>query len=578
MEQFKKFDAEKATAVNALEDLRAILHQLDGIGVDVNSDLEKVASALETVESDVLRVALLGAYSDGKTSVIAAWLVEVMDDMKIDMDESSDRLEVYRPEGLPDKCEIIDTPGLFGDKRKEIDGEQVMYEDVTKRYISEAHLVFYVVDATNPLKESHNEIAKWVLRDLDKMDSTIFVINKMDEVTDLTEETLFEEQSAIKKESLKVKVQHACNLDSEELDRLNIVTMASNPGGRGLEFWFSKPESYESRSRINKLKEATNEVLRQNVSEKLIAKTGIDVVRDLVNKRVNDARDQFDQLEVFACQREQESKRIREDVESGRKEVKQLSAELLRELQGMEKRLLGELRPVSLEELKPFMEDYVGLKNDEVGYKLQGDIKATVGTYFEKASVVTNRISKDIESQLDSSESFLDNMSGSAFKAVGKGVSGLSRVNPATIKSAIFGARDVLAKTTGYVFKFKPWQATNIAASVSKWSGPAGVVINLGTEAYSAYKERERELQLNEAKEEIGDMIKGAFKDVYDILNDDVKVMELFAPQIKEFESMVAEMEEVSRDIRTNQETLRQIEGSLEQLALPGECVDLTSS
>lgn len=62
--------------------------------------------------------------------------------MNISMDESSDRLSVYKPEGLPGQCEIVDTPGLFGDKERELDGKQVMYEDLTKRYISEAHLIF----------------------------------------------------------------------------------------------------------------------------------------------------------------------------------------------------------------------------------------------------------------------------------------------------------------------------------------------------------------------------------------------------------------------------------------------------
>ena len=229
MEQFKQFNLDKQATVRTLHALREILGDLADIGVDVQDDLSKIASAIHTVESDVLRIALLGAFSDGKTSVIAAWLGKVMDDMKIDMDESSDRLSIYRPEGLPDLCEIVDTPGLFGDKERTIDGQQVMYEDLTKRYISEAHLILYVVDATNPLKESHSAIAKWILRDLDKLSSTVFVINKMDEVTDLTEEALFAEQAAIKKENLKTKLQRAANLNPEELARLNIVCIASNP-------------------------------------------------------------------------------------------------------------------------------------------------------------------------------------------------------------------------------------------------------------------------------------------------------------------------------------------------------------
>lgn len=186
MEQFKQFSIEKQAAIDSLLQLRGMLEALGEMEIDIGDDLQKISSAITAVESDVLRIALLGAFSDGKTSVIAAWLGKVMEDMNISMDESSDRLSVYKPEGLPGQCEIVDTPGLFGDKERELDGKQVMYEDLTKRYISEAHLIFYVVDATNPLKESHSDIVKWVLRDLNKLSSTIFVINKMDEVANLT--------------------------------------------------------------------------------------------------------------------------------------------------------------------------------------------------------------------------------------------------------------------------------------------------------------------------------------------------------------------------------------------------------
>lgn len=222
MEQFKQFSIEKQAAIDSLLQLRSMLETLGEMEIDIGDDLQKIASAITAVESDVLRIALLGAFSDGKTSVIAAWLGKVMEDMNISMDESSDRLSIYKPEGLPGQCEIVDTPGLFGDKEREIDGEQVMYEDLTKRYISEAHLIFYVVDATNPLKESHSDIVKWVLRDLNKLSSTIFVINKMDEVANLTNQVLFDEQAVIKKENLKSKLQRAANLNAAECERLKI--------------------------------------------------------------------------------------------------------------------------------------------------------------------------------------------------------------------------------------------------------------------------------------------------------------------------------------------------------------------
>ncbi|HEJ4559957.1 TPA: dynamin family protein [Pseudomonas aeruginosa] len=570
MEQFTQFGVEKQAALGTLEKLRGVLDALREMGVDVEGDLQKITSAMQAVESDVLRIALLGAFSDGKTSVIAAWLGKVMEDMKISMDESSDRLAIYKPEGLPGQCEIVDTPGLFGDKEKEVDGEQVMYEDLTKRYISEAHLILYVVDATNPLKDSHSEIAKWVLRDLNKLSSTVFVINKMDEVTDLTEQALFEEQAAIKKENLKSKLQRAANLSPSELARLNIVCIASNPNGRGLEFWFAKPVHYEIRSRINDLKSMTGQILQANVPEVLIAKTGLDVVRDIVGQRVAFAKEHLQGLEIFAQQNAEESRRFEEDIQQGRREVKRLAGELASELQSMEAQLLGRLRPLSLEDIRGYLEDELGYTEEGVGYKLHLRIKNAIDRFFDHSSAVTKRLSDDIARQLNSSESFISAMGEGALNSLANAFKGISGVSPEAIKSSIFIARDTLGKLTGYVYKFKPWEATKLAGNISKWTGPAGAVVSLSSDLYGAYKAHELEQELKQVKDSITSLIKGAFKDIYDLLSDDEKTFDFFAPQIKEVEKVVTEMSEKASSIQKNQEKLISISSQLDQLRLPG--------
>jgi GTPase SAR1 family protein len=569
MEQFKQFSVEKQSAVDALTRLREILEELGDIGVDVRGDLQKIESAMKAVESDVLRIALLGAFSDGKTSVIAAWLGKIMADMKIDMDESSDRLAIYKPEGLPGQCEIIDTPGLFGDKEKIVDGTQVMYEDVTKRYISEAHLILYVVDATNPLKESHSAIAKWILRDLDKLSSTVFVINKMDEVTDLSEQVLFDDQAAIKKKNLKGKLQRAANLTPEELDRLNIVCIASNPNGRGLEFWFGKPEQYESRSRINDLKAITNSVLRENVPAVLIAKTGLDVVRDVVGQKLVAAQQQLDGFKILEEQHRQESARIQQDITQGRSEVKRLAGELARELHNMENQLQARLRPLSLEDIRGFLEDEIGYTDDSVGYKLQLKIKLAVDRLFEQSSAITSRISLDIGRQLNSSEGFLDAMSGTLMKSAGGVFDTVSKIGPSVIKEAIFVARDVLGNI-GVVIKFKPWEATKMAGAISKWAGPAGAIVSLGADAYKAYRAHELEQELMKIKKDISEMIKGAFKDIYDLIGDDEKMFGFFAPQLAEFEKVVATIRESAEKIQNSRARIAQVRQRLDHLPLPG--------
>lgn len=566
MEQFKQFNIEKQTALKGLGHLRAVLNELGEMGADVGNELQKIDSAVQTIESDVLRIALLGAFSDGKTSVIAAWLGKVMADMKIDMDESSDRLAIYSPQGLPEKCEIVDTPGLFGDKEKKVDGEQVMYEDLTKRYISEAHLILYVVDATNPLKESHNDIVKWVLRDLNKLSSTIFVINKMDEVTDLTEQVLFDAQATIKKDNLKAKLQRAANLSPDEIARLNIVCLASNPNGRGLEFWFGKPAHYESRSRINDLKAMTTEVLHRNVPAVLIAKTGLDVVRDVVGQHVLRAEEQLAQLKVFAEQNEEESARISQDISKGRREVKRLAGELFEELQNLENGLLGKLRPLSLENIRDFLEDELGYTVDGVGFKLNVKIKSAIDRSFEQSSKVTNRISQDIGRQLNSSESFLNAMSESALKSMGGAAKGIANLNPDIIKGAIFAARDTLKSVTGVVIKFKPHEVSKLAGSISKWAGPAGAAFTLASDLFSAYKAHELEQELKNTKDAIAEVIKGSFKDIYDIVGDDEKLMDFFAPQLKEFEKVVETVDERSKFIRTSQAKLQGVKTKLNEL------------
>ncbi|WP_333495284.1 LeoA/HP0731 family dynamin-like GTPase [Kluyvera sp. CHPC 1.251] len=565
MEQFKQFSIEKQAAINSLLQLRGMLEALGEMEIDISDDLQKIASAITAVESDVLRIALLGAFSDGKTSVIAAWLGKIMEDMNISMDESSDRLSIYKPEGLPGECEIVDTPGLFGDKEREIDGKQVMYEDLTKRFISEAHLLFYVVDATNPLKESHSAIAKWVLRDLNKLSSTIFIINKMDEVTDLTDQALFAEQAAIKKENLKGKLQRAANLNALELEQLNIVCIASNPNGRGLPFWFSKPEHYESRSRINDLKTVAADILKTNVPEVLLAKTGMDVVKDIVTQRITSAQLHLNKLSTFVAKNDEDTSRFTSDIQQSRNEVKRLAGEMFEELSLLEKQLMSQLRPLELDGIRPFMDDELGYNDEGVGFKLHLRIKHIVDRFFVQSSAVTQRLSDDITRQLNSSESFLSGVGEGAFKSLGGAFKGISKISPETIKTTIFAARDTIGQLTGYVYTFKPWEATKLAGGIAKWAGPAGAAFTIGSDLWDAYKAHERERELEDAKNALTRMIKDPFSDIYSVLSSDEKTFAFFAPQIQEMENVIRDLTEKSDTIRKSQQKLSLLQQQLEQ-------------
>jgi len=567
METFDLFNLGKAQVLRILEELAHILADLKMIDVDVEDDCERVRNAMAAVDSDVLRIALLGAFSDGKTSVVAGWLGRLMADMKIDMDESSDRLAVYQPEGLPGKCEIVDTPGLFGDKERTVDEHQLMYSDITRRYIAEAHLVLYVVEAKNPLKDSQFDVVRWVLRDLGKLSSTIFVINKMDAATDLTDPTLFTDQARIKRENLVGKLRRAVDLSSDELARLNVVCIAANPNGKGLLNWFGKPEQYESRSRIGDLKSATERVLRANVPAVLRAKTGLDVVRDTVAAKSAEAKRELDTLAGFRAVSQESIKRVDADLKAGLQEVKRLAGMLGQELDTLDRAIMGRLRSLEMADILPFVEDEIGYRGpDDIGYKLQLAVKRIVDKYFAQATTVTGQLGKTIEIQVSNDISFLDTIGGAASDASAKMLRSLSGMSATVIKDGIFAARDLLSTITGYTYKFKPWGATKLAGTISKWAGPAGGALQLGTDLYAAYKTSEREKQLAEIKKDLGDGIKQVFGDFYKILQDDEKLVDFLAPQLNEFQAVLGKLRHSEAELESRSASVERIAQRLQQL------------
>lgn len=117
------------------------LAQGEVAGVSIDPALkEKLRKSIEGSAMSS-RVALVGGFSEGKTSIAAAWVGKLdKSTMKISHQESSDSVSIFEVErGLT----LIDTPGLFGFKEKfnADTHEQEKYKDITKKYISEAHLV-----------------------------------------------------------------------------------------------------------------------------------------------------------------------------------------------------------------------------------------------------------------------------------------------------------------------------------------------------------------------------------------------------------------------------------------------------
>ena len=112
------FKEQKERANKLLERLLAFVNA--GKDVNVNFDnnitlkLERVIQAIQ--DNEVMKVALVGGFSEGKTSIVASWLEKYdKKTMLISQQESSDAVNVYT---IDDEMMLVDTPGLYGFKEK----------------------------------------------------------------------------------------------------------------------------------------------------------------------------------------------------------------------------------------------------------------------------------------------------------------------------------------------------------------------------------------------------------------------------------------------------------------------------
>ncbi|UIZ56645.1 dynamin family protein [Acinetobacter sp. SCLZS86] len=482
-----------------------------------------------------------------------------------------------KPDNLPEKCEIVDTPGLFGDKERLDDrGNTIQYSDITRKYISEAHLIFYVVDAVNPLKESHKDTVQWVLRDLNKLSSTIFIINKMDEVADLRDEDEFEERSKIKKDNLLGKLDRFIQLTDQEKKALNIVCIASNPNGRGLDFWLEKKELYGERSRINKLKAVTNQILSSTARDSLIRKTGLDVVRDVILENLTLAEQQYNGIDLYIKDTADNIQTITYDLEQVGRKFSATKQNLLSELQAAENDVLGYLNTLSVETLGSFIESQIGGSGNDTGSKLKQQIENICLRHLSYTTGIMKNVGSKIEHQLSISEDYANSLEKMTLKFSTLALNRVAKLPTGTIKVGVIAARDAISGLTGASLKFKPWGATNLAGGIAKWAGVAGVALSL----YSMWNEhaqrQKAEQEFPVIRGQLKDLIQGHFSAVYELLSDDQTALVNFAPEYIQYRDILEIQKQELENLKKNKQILEQVSRDFKSVQQQGLILDTT--
>ncbi len=539
MYDFKQHTENKNELLARMDSTKAKIIELEEFGIDISESVQKIESAKEMVRNDKISIVLVGAFSDGKTSVAAGWLNEKMDNMKIDTDESSDEILCYTPSSIPEGCQIVDTPGLFGDK-KENDGTITLSEK-TKKFISEANIVLYVVTAKNPLKDSHKEFVKKLLKDLNKLPTTIFVINRMDDVADVTDEEEYAKLAKIKSDNLRSKLLE-CGLTPAEVEEVKIACISAAPDGAGIEMWKNDREEYLSRSHLPALEKFTNDIL-ENSREHLIAKTGCDVLNAEIKKNLSAIEVIANEIEVEILPVQKETiRRNTKDLQQLRKRLLSSRKAIREELYTLEKRKLSAIRAAAMENFKDVLEEEIGLLPQNEGYRLNREINDIFENYCDKhgnwACELGNSFQTEYNKQNDMMQSILSK-SGGALRGAGK-------LGTDVFKKGIFAGRDLLGKL-GKTIKFKPWQVTKMANFATKALPVigAGIDIVMGIVDNVTAKKRNKEFEAN--KDELKMEIAALFKTVQDSLDDEQAYLNDFAPGYNELLEKIAEDEETMK-------------------------------
>ncbi|CAB3624669.1 LeoA/HP0731 family dynamin-like GTPase [Achromobacter aegrifaciens] len=460
LDAFKKGQT-RATAI--LRDLVSFLHQGENAGVPIAADLKtKLQRTIEDVDGGSLRVALIGGFSEGKTSIAAAWLEKLdKSSMKISQQESSNEVNIYEAGPIV----LIDTPGLFGFK-EQVNAETrelEKYKDITKKYVSEAHLVLYVMDSTNPIKASHQDDLTWLFRTLNLLPRTVFVLSRFDMVADVADESEFQENFEIKRENVSKRLRELIDLTPEEQSELSIVAVAANPFDLGVEHWLSNAEEFRSLSHIGLLQQATADKVESNGGpQAIVSATRRSIIRDVLNKELpvaiqNDERirEEMDKLEGI-------SRQMQEELQDARRQMSDARIRLRSFVTDYFASLIRRVSGVGMEGFGEFFEKEIGTDGVIIAARLQNEFERQL----ESATMEIGRIAVGFESEIEHYETTMMSLGKQGMDFVLKG----KLINNGNILLARDGLVNV-AKFVGVdlakMLKFKPWGAVNLAKGLN---------------------------------------------------------------------------------------------------------------
>ncbi|GHS21744.1 hypothetical protein VN1027_12670 [Helicobacter pylori] len=532
-ETLKQFQESQKRNQENLKKLLDFIHTGEKYGIKIEESFKaKINSAIQNATDQKLRVALVGGFSEGKTSIAAAWIERLEKSMKIDHQESSDAVKIY---DIDNEIELVDTPGLFGFKEKIADSGKIeRYKDITKKYVSEAHLILYVLNPSNPIKESHKDDLNWLFRTLNLLSKTIFVISRFDEEADIEDEEDYNKRFKTKKENIQNRLNDLISLSKKEKEGLSIVAVAANPFNEGLEYWLKHKEEFQKLSRIKTLQDATQKKIKENGGKlTIIEEAKKSVIQDVVCKQMPLVKKEQQNLKRELEYWNKTMEERRRDLHNLNNEISQARINLREFITRYFSDLIRQVAGTSLETFNDFVKREIG--NEGI------NIETRVQNAFERETQgILNEIAK-IGTSFNADRSLFEKHAGTLGKIGNEFLTKSGLINATNIKLT----RDAIAAVGKFVgidlaFKFKPWGAIKLAGNLNK----ALPLIGFAFEAWDSYNKYQKEQKLEEAKKEMVSYFDNQKKEILDLINDETRFKQKCFLSALELEKSFQEIEE----------------------------------
>lgn len=509
MSTLTAFQQKQKNLLALLGKLQQFIQQGSEFGLELPKKMyRKLDDAINNTQSEKLKIALIGGFSEGKTSIIAAWLGKIdKNSMNISKQESSNAVEKY---DIDDDYIIIDTPGLYGYKeQKNSENEIEKYKDITKKYVSEAHIVLYVMNSKNPIKESHKEDLVWLLKDLNLLKRTVFVLSRFDEVADVEDESEYQHHLSVKQENVKGRLREFLNLSDDEVNSLNIVAVSANPFDEGVDYWLENKEEFERLSHIGTLQEATQSLIEKSGGvSNIVDETRKSIFNDILLKEITimeekdrELNDSFERIvDLYDIQNAK--------FEQLSRKINNVRANLKMQLNDYFTSLILQLSGLSLETAKSFFDTEIG----EEGCLINSNIQQIF--YNETSSAI-----KEVNNQIIQFD-FEINQIDTAFEQLAK--KGINHVvkNFKFNREMVLMAKDGinhLAKLAGFnkLIKFKPYGAINAAKNLNVALATVGVLV----EVFDSFKKVQREEKFRKSIDEFIGSIQEEQKSLLELID-----------------------------------------------------------